>query len=86
MFMQNDYLVKMASRMNCVIHKTINKFHTLTYYYAFIKYLLLICDLSHSVFDHVDLCTVYIHVDLRYWLRNEREIVTVGKIKQLYFL
>ena len=51
--MQNKYLVKMASRRHYIIHKMTNKFRTLTYCYAFIKYLLQTYDFSHSIFDHV---------------------------------
>ena len=71
--MQNKYLVKMASRRHYVIHKMTNKFCTLTYCFTFIKYLLQTYDFSHSIFDHVALCTLCLHVYFWYWLRNEHE-------------
>lgn len=87
--MQNKYLVKMASRRHYVIHKMTNKFCTLTYCFTFIKYLLQTYDFSHSIFDHVALCTLCLHVYFWYWLRNEHEPLehqTIKKIEELQFL
>jgi len=87
--MQNKYLVKMASRRHYIIHKMTNKFRTLTYCYAFIKYLLQTYDFSHSIFDHVALCTLCLHVYFWYWLRNEHEPLeyqTIKIIEELQFL
>ena len=87
--MQNKYLVKMASRRHYIIRKMTNKFRTLTYCHAFIKHLLQTYDFSHSIFDHVVLCTLYLHIYFWYWLRNEHEPLeyqTIKIIEELQFL
>lgn len=81
--MQNKYLVKMASRRHYIIRKMTNKFRTLTYCHAFIKHLLQTYDFSHSIFDHVVLCTLYLHIYFWYWLRNEYEPLEHQTIKKL---
>lgn len=58
---------------NALCYTRDNTFQILTYYHAFIKYLVQIYDFSRTIFDHIALHTMFIHAYFGRWLRNEHE-------------